>query len=399
MAYATQHSMQLPRPLEQNPDPHHAMRLPFRRTFHPLGFSVEIETNSEEILAAAAESWGEQNALPSPALLEAPLTVRLGVTASGVQECPPAPNFRADCHLLSIVADKENFAACDLERGFAFGWVNDAALLHRSYFRYHFLEAIVMCLLTGSRVTPIHAACVSLNGHGFLLCGESGAGKSTLAYACARAGFTLTSDDASYVVWEQDGPARVRANCHQVRFRPSGCEFFSELEGRSLTPRAEGKPSIEIRTAELPHISVAPEASVHTILLLRRHPDDAPAELRPFTLDQVLPHLTNSLYPLDGIHQRQSAALEPLMNADMYEFRYTQCMVEDVFVCGRMNCAQVVTVLPVAFEAELSLNPLIERSARQRVGDGDADIVGARLAHQFDGLAYLWPAFSRITEL
>jgi hypothetical protein len=34
------------------------MNLPFKRVFHPLGFSVEVVTNSEEILVAAEESWG-----------------------------------------------------------------------------------------------------------------------------------------------------------------------------------------------------------------------------------------------------------------------------------------------------------------------------------------------------
>jgi hypothetical protein len=315
--------MQLPRPIHEieakRPLTTHST---FCELFYPLGFPVQIETDREEILDAARESWEEQAAIHAPGVPDAPLVVRIGVTASGLDDCPPAPVFRANGHLLSIVASPENFATCDLERGFAFAWVSEAALRNRGYFRYHFLEAIVMCLLTGSRVTPIHAACVSLDGHGILLCGESGAGKSTLAYACARAGFTLTSDDASYVVWSQEDAARVRANCHQVRFRPAAREFFAEIAGRGLTPRAEGKPSIEIRTAELPGIRVAPESPVHSIVLLRRHDEDAPVALNPLPLDAVRPYLENSLYPLDGIHERQAASLQPLLRAAMYEFRY-----------------------------------------------------------------------------
>jgi hypothetical protein len=246
--------------------------------------------------------------------------------ASAVDDCPPAPVFRAEGHLLSIVASPENFATCDLERGFAFAWVSEAALAHRNYFRYHFLEAIVMCLLTGSRVTPIHAACVSLNGHGILLCGESGAGKSTLAYACARAGFTLTSDDASYVLWggtpDPQGTPRVRANCHQVRFRPSAREFFAEIADLPLTPRTEGKPSIEIRTAKLPGINVAPESPVHSIVVLRRHAEDALVQLDPLASDAVRPYLENTLYLLEGIHDRQVASLQPLLRTTMYELHY-----------------------------------------------------------------------------
>jgi hypothetical protein len=323
----TQATMQLPRPIhEVAPNRPLTMSFSCRDLFHPLGFPVEIQTDREEILWAARESWGEQAALDSRGTAETPLVVRIAVTASLTADCPPAPVFRSDGHLLSIVASAENFATCDLERGFAFAWVSEAALHHRSYFRYHFLEAIVMCLLTGSRVTPIHAACVSHKGHGILLCGESGAGKSTLAYACARAGFTLTSDDASYVVWgrtsQLNQAALVRANCHQVRFRPSAREFFPEIAGRDLTPRLQGKPSIEIRTAELPGIAVAPETPIHSIVLLKRHAKDAPVELNRVPLDAVRPYLENSLYLLDGIHQRQAASLEPLFRVPTYEFRY-----------------------------------------------------------------------------
>ena len=100
---------------------------------------------------------------------------------------------------------------------------------------------------------------------GLLLCGASGAGKSTLAYACARTGFTYTTDDASYVVWNVKR-ASIRGNAHQVRFRPSALSLFTELEGRELTPRTEGKPSIEVRTAELPYIATAVEAAVDAVL-------------------------------------------------------------------------------------------------------------------------------------
>jgi hypothetical protein len=319
--------MQLPRPIheiEAKRPP--ALHSTCHEVFYPLGFPVRIEANREQILRAARESWGEQAAIVSTGVPEAPLVVRIAVTASLADDCPPAPVFHANGHLLSIVASPENFATCDLERGFAFARVSEPALRHRGYFRYHFLEAIVMCLLTGSRVTPIHAACVSLNGHGILLCGESGAGKSTLAYSCARAGFTLTSDDASYVVWSRaehaEATARVRANCHQIRFRPAARELFPEIAGRDLTPRLAGKPSIEIRTAELPGIAVAPESPVNSIVLLKRYAEDAPAELNPLPLDAVRPYLENALYLLDGIHERQAAALQPLLRAPMYEFRY-----------------------------------------------------------------------------
>ena len=292
-----------------------------RRTFYPLGFAVEIETNSIEILLAASESWREQVC----ASTDPPLRIRLGVTQANSSGCPSAPVPRADGHLLSIVADAANFAVCDLLQGVAFGWVSEATLKNRLYFRYHFLEAIALSLISTSRASPLHAACVSFEGRGVLFCGASGAGKSTLAYACARAGWTFTSDDASYLLWES-ADLDVRGNAHQVRFRPSAKELFPELQGRSLTPRAAGKPSIEVFTAELPGIVTAKDSQVHYIVLLNRR-ISCQAELTPLTRDEMLPHLGGSLFAEEWAPHPRAKILERLCAATMYELRYAD--VED----------------------------------------------------------------------
>jgi len=290
--------------------------LPLSGLFFPLGFAVEIVTNSITILEAAAESWGRQHRLSSTP----PLKIRLGQTSASDSGCPAGASIRASGHLLSIIADADNFAVCDLRAGTAFGWVTEAAVAHRSYLRYHFLEAIVMCLLSCAQVTPIHGAAVRLAGKGLLLCGDSGAGKSTLAYACARAGWTLTSDDASYLLWNGPTPS-VRGNPHQLRFRPSARDLFPELASREITPRAEGKPSVEVCTAELPHIAIASQTPIHAILRLHRQPssDVHLTSLQPIDLQ---PYFEASLFPLEGIREAQLAALAPLLRLPLYELRY-----------------------------------------------------------------------------
>jgi hypothetical protein len=326
-----------------------------RHFYYPLGFSVEIETNSTEILAAAAESWDDQPSISVPHVIQPILRLRLGVTTSPAIDCPPKTSIRASGHLLSVIADAANFAVCDLRQGVAFGWVSEATVAHRSYFRYHFLEAIIMCLLSGSKVTPIHAACVTLNGRGLLLCGESGAGKSTLAYACARAGWTFTSDDASYLVWHHQKPI-VRGNAHQFRFRPSARELFAELKGRALTPRTEGKPSIEIRTADLPDIVVAPESQVNAIVLLNRH-DQASVKLDEITAEAIVPYLAGSLFQLDGIRDRQAAALSKLLTLGLYEIRYRD-------LDGAIACLAQLT-LNLAFQEKSRCRLEHRRGCRQ----------------------------------
>ncbi len=290
--------------------------LPFHAIFYPLGFAVEIITNEQAILDMANESWGHFHQRYTRPTLQ----FRIGIAEKGSADCPPAPVVRGQRHLVSIVADAHNQAICDLKAGFAFAWLSHSALQHRSYLRYHFIEAAALLLLSTSYVTAIHAACVSRHGQGMLLCGDSGAGKSSLAYACARAGWTYTSDDASYLLSDAN-PPRVIGNSRQLRFRPSAKELFPELHGRSLTPRAEGKPSIEISTSDFPGIIAEDEAQVHYIIYLNRQPS-AIANLVPLSKTLASERFYQALYPVKEIREVQVSALQHLLAAEIYELCY-----------------------------------------------------------------------------
>jgi hypothetical protein len=292
------------------------VELPLREVFYPLGFAFEIITNRQAVLDAASESWRHSRPRDAGPVLQ----LRIGVTPGISGNCPPTPVARGQQHLISLVADGQNHATCDLKAGFAFAWLTEDALQNRSYARYHFLEAIALILISTTYATPIHAACVSRNGRGMLLCGPSGTGKSTLAYACARRGWIFTSDDASYLR-HHASDLRVVGNSHQVRFRPSAKDLFPELRGRGITPRAEGKPSIEVPTAELPGIATADEALVHHIILLTRLPS-AYAELRPLPREAAQQYFRQYLQLPDKIQKMQSEAARSFATADVYELRY-----------------------------------------------------------------------------
>jgi hypothetical protein len=292
------------------------VELPLRRLYHPLGFSIELITNSEQVLAAAEESWGGlRQAFSEPAI---ELRIALGEGGSGI--CPPSPVYRGQRHLLSIVADSQNFALCDREQGFAFAWVDRDAVERKTYLRYHFLEAIALSLLASSYVTPLHAACVELAGQGVLLCGNSGAGKSSLAFACARAGWRYISDDASYLV-RKEGRRLVVGNSHQVRFRPSAIELFPELEGLSITPRAAGKPSIELPTALMPQVTTARQSTVEYIIFLNRVESDV-SELLPFPKEFAMQWAKQSQADTGANDEEQAASIRELLNAQLFELRY-----------------------------------------------------------------------------
>ena len=288
----------------------------YSKVYYPIGFGVEIQTNDPEVLEAASEIWGQ----PPSKHAGVTVQIRIHIDHNGARSCPPSPKFHIARHLISTVADAENQAHCDLNAGFGFASLTSAALKYRLYFRYHFLESMTMVLVSAKHAPALHAACVNRNSQGMLLCGESGAGKSTLAYACARAGFTYVSDDASYLLRDADHP-RVAGQSHKIRFRPSSRELFPELLGRELTPRLEGKPSIEVPTSDFPGLNTAQESRVHYLILLRRGVS-ARARLTPISTTTALEGFHELLYPEPEIRRQQIASLQKLRALKAFEFEY-----------------------------------------------------------------------------
>lgn len=292
------------------------MDLPLRGIFYPLGYAVEIVTNEPAVLEAARESFGHAHFSRTSAKLE----VFIGVSEGDGSMCPPEPTRRQYNHLYSLVADADNQALLDLKTCIGFAWVKKAAVENRLYFRYNFLEKAVYLLLGSSVVTDLHAACVSRNGKGILLCGDSGAGKSTLSYACARAGWTYTSDDTSYLINNSSIP-RVIGHSHRMRFRPTVKALFPELKNHELTPRLEGKPSLEIPTSELAGLITASEARVHSIVYLNRCLSEM-CRLISLPEGTATQRTRKELYSAGEIRAKHEKILEVLSGVPTYDLQY-----------------------------------------------------------------------------
>lgn len=293
------------------------MELPLRRTFYPLGYPVEIITNEPAVLEAANASFGHARLSRTSATLQ----VCIGITGGDDNSaCPLEPIRRQYNHLYSLVADGHNQALLDLKRCTGFIWLKKTAVNNSLYFRYNFLEKAVYLLLGSSVVTDLHAACVSKSGKGILLCGDSGAGKSTLSYACARAGWLYTSDDTSYLVNDSNVP-HVIGHSHRMRFRPTAKTLFPELANYVLTPRLEGKPSIEIPTSELPGLITATETRVHSIVYLNRCPSEI-GRLVPLPKGTAVQRTRKELYSAGEIRAKHEEILEVLSDIPTYELQY-----------------------------------------------------------------------------
>lgn len=294
------------------------MQMPLHATFYPLGFAVELTTNSPEVVAAARESWGHLR----KEFNEPPIQLRIGVVGVGGGTRPPVPDYRSWLNLLIIVADADNYAVCDMRRGVGFSWLTQAAIGDRSYLRYYFLEGAVMSMLDKLYLTRLHAACVRLRDRGVLLCGDSGAGKSSLAYACGRRGWTFVSDDAVSLVRSRKD-LTVIGNPYRLRFRESAGELFPEVRNQRPETPATGKPSIELNTATIPGFTTALTSSVDYVVFLNRQGSHPPG-LVPFPKQRALSWLKEVITFGDPeVRQAQAASLCDLLAAEILELRYS----------------------------------------------------------------------------
>jgi len=294
-----------------------APALSLRKMFYPLGFPAEVRTNCTGVLEIMEELWGKFERQHDTE----PILADVHVVEGSSTECPPAPVYRYMAPLLLGVADGDNYCVSDLQRSKSQITISRAAIQSKLYAGYFLLGSPVTHVATRF-TTPVHAGCVALDGKGVLLCGDSGAGKSTLSYACARAGWTFISDDGSFVINDRED-RMVTGDCHRVRFRPTTAELFPELEGLEITPRAAGKPSIEMPTAPMPHMSCAQNAQVDYIVFVNRYSGGA-QKLRPYRKDVARYAMQQTFYGLPEVRKKNNETIERLLEAEVFELRYTE---------------------------------------------------------------------------
>jgi HPr Serine kinase C-terminal domain len=298
------------------PIEHDAPALTLEQMFFPLGFPLRVRTNSHEVLRQCDAKWG----VFEPRTHGKPIEANIHVIQCDSLECPPATRCHFMGNVLVVVADAHNVCTAEFPWGKTRMLVSTAALRYSHYFNQTFLGAAAAGQLYTRFVTPVHAACVVLDGCGVLLCGDSGAGKTSLAWACARSGWQFVADDTSYLLHGESG-RRVIGNCHKVRFRPSAAEIFPEIADAELTPRMSGKPSVEIRTASMQGVRTADNAHVdYVVYLNRRYPDSF--DLVPYSRDVARRSMRQVLFGTPDTRGSQYEAIERLLTARVLELRY-----------------------------------------------------------------------------
>jgi hypothetical protein len=260
--------------------------LPLAATYYPMGYAVQIRTNSRDALQAAEKLWRRYPILSD----SEPVHIRILVSSEPADPLRGAHPPRGQGHLLSIVHGPHDFAIADLRSGFAFCCLSEDTVANHSYFRYYFLEPLTYVMQAARHFVFVHASCISRDGRAILLCGDSGSGKTCLAYACAKRGWDFLSGDAVHIV-RQNHDRMVIGRPYEIRFRESARNLFPELYGSSLEQRANGVVDLEVDTSELGIPTALQSCAEQIVFLERSHV----TTLESFPVDEAMRQLEKTI--------------------------------------------------------------------------------------------------------
>lgn len=207
-----------------------------------LGIRTAFRTNSAAVMQVVEEAFGEWKRLELADIDPgAPVTVRI-VVHDGADERPGEIVHEQAAGGRLLIRAHACGGISDPVRRDAAAYVSDALLADRDNFRYGMLEALTWALLTRFDRQPFHAAGVAADDAVLLLAGASGTGKSTLAYAAARAGMDVLTDD---IVFLQSTPRiRVWGARGPIRLLPEAAAQFAELADVTPTRMHNGKMKV-----------------------------------------------------------------------------------------------------------------------------------------------------------
>ena len=266
------------------------------RGYTVMGETLLFQTNHPRLLETADESFGRYPACPpnarQPAHDGQPLIVRLFVTEPRQPEpdtAHPLPVYHTQEHLFHIQVGEDNWAVVDLQGGFAFGLVTTGMAHDRPFVRVTFVEAMCLAMLSlGRNFSNLHAACVVKNGVSVTLQGRNNTGKSTLAYACARRGYQVLTEDVVHIKVRPESVA-LWGSPWKLHLLVDAQRLFPELSGLSPALQINGEWKLEVDLESLYPQSTVVQARPGLMVLLVRGSGGL-TRVEPISREQALSH-------------------------------------------------------------------------------------------------------------
>ncbi|MGD0829756.1 MAG: hypothetical protein ABR907_02355 [Terracidiphilus sp.] len=216
----------------------------YSRTLGLAGRAFSFNTNSFRILDLAGAFFSPRPDEKSHRL-EAVITLlvrnRRGVT--GVTS--NFPLFRGRNEFVHADYGLDGSVWFDLKAREVVGALSDQIIADEGFFRRAVLAVIAGILAPSLGVIVLHAGCVVREGKAILLAAPSGVGKSTLSLSLATRGWSLLSDDWSFVADVANGLI-VWGMQTTIKLLPDAALHFPKLLALTPAIALNGELSFEI---------------------------------------------------------------------------------------------------------------------------------------------------------
>lgn len=234
------------------------------------GRPLSLETNSmrlREITAGFFPSIGLNSADSSRAKVSLLVRKRSGSGGNSYS----FPIFRGRREYVHADYGRDGSVWFDLKAREVVGVVSDDLIADAEFFRRAVLAVIAGILAPSLDLVCLHAGCVARNGKAVLLAAASGVGKSTLTVALALRGWSLLSDEWTFVTSSQIG-LRAWGMQTSIKLLPDAVRYFPALSALSPKLAMNGEMAFEVDPWNLFHVDRAIDAEPKAVVLLEREP-------------------------------------------------------------------------------------------------------------------------------
>ncbi|MGA2277423.1 MAG: hypothetical protein ABSG00_07455, partial [Terracidiphilus sp.] len=202
----------------------------------------------------------------------AAITLLTGCRRGSSIGCCTFPIFRGRNEFVHADYGREGSVWFDLKAREVAGVLSEGIIADVEYLRRAVLAVIAGVLAPSLGVIVLHAGCVVRDGRAILLAAHSGEGKSTLSLALALRGWSLLSDEWTFVSAATNGLS-VWGMQTSVKLMPDASLYFPLLTTLSPTISLNEELSFEIDPWILFGVNRAIDATPLGIIFLKRAQD------------------------------------------------------------------------------------------------------------------------------
>jgi len=232
------------------------------------GCPLHLHTDSTTV-AKIASGFFPPTGLPKARQARADLTLLVGNRRDISSAQCGFPIFRGRNQYVHADYGRDGSVWFDLKARAVSGIVSERLVEDDELFRRNVLAVIAGVLAPSIGLIGLHAGCVVRDGKAVLLAASSGVGKSALTLALALRGWSLLSDDWTFLAGEPTGLS-VWGMLTTLKLLPDAVRYYPSLSSLCPSPALNGEMSFEINPWRFFGVDRAIGATPVSIVLLER---------------------------------------------------------------------------------------------------------------------------------